>query len=140
MANERDVFGNLGGGASLQPTEDQLQQGSGQAVERVETAPSLQEELHEAGSAHLAIVIGFKGKERTTELRLAPNVITKLALEAQFRGLGISELIGALVAATTEKDLFQLILKTDEMSKGPQKLAVTEIRVFPEQVKTPIRP
>jgi hypothetical protein len=78
----------------------------------------------------LAIVIGFKGKERTTELRLAPNVITKLALEAQFRGLGISELIGALVAATTEKDLFQLILKTDEMSKGPQKLAVTEIRVF----------
>jgi hypothetical protein len=139
MANERDVFGSLGGGASLQPTEEQLQQGSGPAVERVETAPPLQERLHEAaGSAHLAIVIGFKGKERTTELHLAPNVITKLAFEAEFRGLSIGELIGALVAATTEKDLFQLILKTDEMS--PQKLAVTEIRVFPEQVKTPSRP
>jgi hypothetical protein len=119
MGNERDVFGNLGAGASLQPTEEQLRRGSGPAVERVETAPPLQEGLHETGTAHLAIMIGFKGKKRTTELPLAPDVITKLALEAEFRDPSIGELIGAVVVAATERDLFQLILKTDARPLDP---------------------
>jgi hypothetical protein len=116
----------------LQPTEEQLQQGSGPAVERVETAPLLQEGPHEAYSAHFAIVIGYKDQEQTTELRLSQDVITKLAFEAEFRGMRIGELIGALVVATMEKDLSQLILDTEKDTKNPQTVDVREIRIFPE--------
>jgi hypothetical protein len=86
------------GTTPLQPTEEQ--QGLEPAVKRVETAPSRQEGPDEACSAHLAVVIGYKGQGQTTELRLPQEIIAKLAFEAEFRDMGIGELIGALIAAT----------------------------------------
>ena len=52
--------------------------------------------------------------EKQLELRLPEEIITKLAFEAEFRGMGIGELIGALIAATMEKDLLQLILDAEK--------------------------
>ena len=38
--------------------------------------------------------------EEQLELRLPEEIITKLAIEAEVRDMGIGELIGALIAAT----------------------------------------
>jgi hypothetical protein len=129
MSDDPDIVRNLGGNVPLQPAEEQLQQGSRSAVEQVRTAPPLQAGAHEAGSARFAIVIGYRGQERTTELRLPQNMISQLAFEAQFRDMSLGELTGALIAATMEKGLFQLILDT---AKEQQTLVLKEIRVFPE--------
>ena len=51
------------------------------------------------------------------ELRLPEEIITKLAFEAELRDMGIGELIGALIAATMEKDLLQLILDAEKVKK-----------------------
>ncbi|SRR6266550_6057737 len=126
---------------------------SNQVVFGIATAPSQQNEeasaehrkivrpfekgLHDGGSPHLAIVIAYRGQERTTELGLARDVITKLAFEAQFRNTNIAELIGAVVAAATDKDLFQLMLDTEEIAKAAPALDLGEIRIFPNQAKTP---
>ena len=72
--------------------------------------PQPNEESHEARSAQLAFVVGYKDREETSELGLPEDVISRLAFEAEFRGMGIDELIGALLAAAMEKDLLQLIL------------------------------
>ena len=55
--------------------------------------------------------------EEQLELRLPEEIITKLAFEAEFRGMGIGELIGALIAATMEKGLLQLILDAEKVKK-----------------------
>jgi hypothetical protein len=55
--------------------------------------------------------------EEQLELRLPEEIITKLAFEAEFRGMGIGELIGALIAATMEKDLLQLTLDAEKVKK-----------------------
>jgi len=88
---------------------------SGPAVEGLETAPLLlQRGSHEACSAHFAVVIECKDQEQTTELRLPQDIIATLAVEAEFRDMRIGELIGALIAATMERDLLQLILHTEK--------------------------
>ena len=56
--------------------------------------------------------------EEQLELRLPEEIITKLAFEAELRDIGIGELIGALIAATMEKDLLQqLILDAEKVKK-----------------------
>jgi hypothetical protein len=84
------------------------------STEPTEEQPQPNEESHEARSAQLSVVVGYKDREQTSELRLRQDVITRLAFEAEFRGMGIDELIGALIAATMEKDLLQLILDTEK--------------------------
>ena len=113
------------------PTEEQLRHSSGPAVEGVETAPLLlQGGSHEVCSAHFAVVIEYKDQEQTTELRLPQDIIATLALEAEFRDMSIIELIGALIAATMEKGLLQLILDT-EKGANPQTVDLREIRISP---------
>ena len=56
--------------------------------------------------------------EEQLELRLPEEIITKLAFEAELRDMGIGELIGALIAATMEKDLLQLILDAENANAG----------------------
>jgi hypothetical protein len=112
--------------ALLQPTQEQ---DSGSAAERVQTAPSLQEAANEACFAHFAVVIEYRGQEQITELRLPQDIIAKLAFEAEFRGIRIGGLIGAIIAAIMKKDLLPLILDTEEDTKNPQTVAGTEIRV-----------
>ena len=55
--------------------------------------------------------------EEQLELRLPEEIITELAFEAEFRDMSIGELIGALIAATMEKDLLQLILDAEKVKK-----------------------
>jgi hypothetical protein len=55
--------------------------------------------------------------EEQLELGLPEEIITKLAFEAQVRDMSIGELIGALIAATMEKDLLQLILDAEKVKK-----------------------
>ena len=86
-------------------------------MKRVETAPLLPEAPDDACSAHFAIAIGYKDQEQTTEFRLPQDIITRLEFEAEFRDMGIGEVIGALIAATMEKDLLQLILDTEKVMK-----------------------
>jgi hypothetical protein len=65
-------------------------------------------------ASHFAVVIEYKDQEQTTELRLPQDIIATLAFEAEFRDMRIGELIGALIAATMEKGLLQLILDTEK--------------------------
>ena len=57
----------------------------------------------------------------------------KLAFEAELRDIRIGELIGALIAATMEKDLLQLILDTEKGTKTPQTVDLREIRISPNK-------
>jgi hypothetical protein len=124
-------MGNTVRDTALVPTEEQLRHGSGPAAEGVETAPlPLQGGSHEVCSAHFAVVIEYKDQEQTTELRLPQDIIATLALEAEFRDMRIGELIGALIAATMEKDLLQLILDT-EKGTNPPTVDLREIRISP---------
>jgi hypothetical protein len=79
-------------------------------TEPTEEQPQPNGESHEARSAQLAFVVGYKDREETSELGLPEDVISRVAFEAESRGMGIDELIGALRAAAMEKDLLQLIL------------------------------
>ena len=111
-----------------------VRDGSGPAVEKLETAPLLlQRGSYEVCSAHFAVVIEYKDQQQTTELRLPQDIIATLAFEAEFRDMRIGELIGTLIAATMEKDLLQLILDT-EKGTNPQTVDLREIRISPMQV------
>ena len=108
-------MGNTGRDTALVLTEEQLRHGSRPAVEGVETTPLLHKGgSHEVCSAHFAVVIEYKDQQQTTELPLPQGIIPTLAFEAEFRDMCIGELIGALIAATMEKDLLQLILDTEK--------------------------
>jgi hypothetical protein len=61
--------------------------------------------------ATLTIIVGYRGEERETELTLGPDVLGRLALEAEFRGIKLLELIERIVVGTVEKDLFQQVLE-----------------------------
>ena len=52
----------------------------------------------------------YKGKERTTELPLSQDMVGRLALEAEFRGMSTGELIGRLIAAAIENDMVKVVL------------------------------
>jgi hypothetical protein len=60
-------------------------------------------------SAGFAIRMEYKGQERSTHLPLDEKMVGQLALEAEIRGIGIGELVGALILAIVRKDLFQLV-------------------------------
>jgi hypothetical protein len=124
-------MGNTVRDTALVPTEEQLRHNSGPAVGGVETTPlALQGGSHEVRSAHFAVVIEYKGEEQSTELPLPQDIIATLAFEAEFQEMGIGELIGALIAATMEKDLLQRILDT-EKGTNPQTMDLREIRISP---------
>ena len=85
-------------------------------VEQAQTPTPHQErakKMNEVGSASFAIRMRYKGEERTTELPLTHDMITQLAFEAGLRNMRIGELIGELMAAMLEKDLFQTVLQRE---------------------------
>jgi hypothetical protein len=100
----------------LQPTQQNSQSGPAGHVQA--TTPQHHERTkrtNEADSANFAIRMHYKGEERTTELPLTQDMVRQLALEASFRDLRIGELVGELIIATLKKDLFQLVLKPDQI-------------------------
>ena len=100
--------------------EQNLQSGpAGQAQ-----APTPRQEqakrANEAGAAHFAIRMQYKGEERTTELPLTQDMIRQLAFEAELRNMRIGELIGELMVAMLKKDLFQAVLQHEKPDNGIQ--------------------
>jgi len=90
-----------GGDVPLPPINEQPQQNS-------QSGPA--ELKNEVDSANLALVMQYRGDERTTELPLTQDMIWQLAFEAQFRNMSIGELIGEVTTVIMKKDLFQLVL------------------------------
>src|SRR5262245_57392380 len=76
-------------------------------MQETEARPENSKELP---AATFAIRIEYKGEERSTRLPLDQEMIRQLAMEAEFRGMRIGELVTALILAITEKDLFRQVL------------------------------
>jgi ribosomal protein S18 acetylase RimI-like enzyme len=74
---------------------------------------------------NFAIKMLYKGQQKTSELPLTQEMIGHLALEAEFRGVGIGELMTQLIVAAIEKDMFKAML--DENS-GAEVLDLRAIR------------
>jgi transposase-like protein len=62
------------------------------------------------GIMNLAIKMLYKGQQKTSELPLSQEMIAHLALEAEFRSIGIGELMRQLIVAVIEKDVFKDML------------------------------
>ena len=62
-------------------------------------------------SAVFAIRMSYKGKERTVELPLTDGVTALLAIEAEFRGRTLTELIASLITEIAMNDKFDLVLE-----------------------------
>lgn len=60
-------------------------------------------------AAAFAIRMVYKGQERLTDLPIHEEIMGELAMEAEIRGMGIGELVGALILAIVKKDLLELI-------------------------------
>ena len=100
-----------GGDVPLPPINEQPQQNS-------QSGPA--ELKNEVDSANLALVMQYRGDERTTELPLTPDMIRQLAFEAELRDMRIGELIGQLMVAMLKKDLFQAVLEQKKPANGIQ--------------------
>ena len=60
--------------------------------------------------AAFAIVVQYKGKKHTAELPLACDMIGQLAIEAEFRGMKLAELIARAIESIAKEDQFDLVL------------------------------
>jgi hypothetical protein len=52
----------------------------------------------------------YRGENRTNELPLSPDMVGRLAIEAEFRNMRIGELVAQLIVGIAKKDLFTLAL------------------------------
>jgi hypothetical protein len=107
----------FGGSFSLPPITEQHQKGSQLASQaQTTTQPRAQSEAPDAIRANFAIKIRYKGEERTTELPLTKSMISRLALEAEFRDMRICDLVSELLMAAMRNDVLRPLL-------DPQKKA-----------------
>jgi hypothetical protein len=60
--------------------------------------------------ATFAIAIRYKGDELTAELRLTHEIIGKFAIEAEFRGMKLAQLIARTIESVAVKDQFDIVL------------------------------
>ena len=60
--------------------------------------------------ATAAIAIRYKGDELTAELRLTHEIIGQFAIEAEFRGMKLAELIARTIESVAMKDQFDIVL------------------------------
>jgi hypothetical protein len=109
-AHHEDKRG-FGGSFPLPPITEQHQQGS-QLASRAQTRtqPRAQSEALDAIGAHFSIKIRYKGEERTTELPLTKSMISRLALEAEFRDMRICDLVSELLMAAIRNDVLRPLL------------------------------
>src|SRR5215468_2715101 len=105
---------------SVPPISGQPQQNSQSGPVEQPQATTPHEErarTDEMGLASFALRMKYRGDERTSELPLTQDMIRQLAFEAQFRNMSIGELVGELLIAMMERDLFQHVLEPN--SKQP---------------------
>jgi hypothetical protein len=74
----------------------------------------------------LAICMNYKGQERMIELRLGAEMLKKVAFEAEFRDMRITELLVRTISQVAEKDLFGLVLE-DQSSSSHGKLRLVSV-------------
>ena len=86
------------GGVSSQPVTEQTSQPVGQA--QIATHPRTLPELE----PNFCIRFRYKGEELATELPFTKSMITRLALEAEFRDMQICELVSQLLMKTIKDD------------------------------------
>jgi hypothetical protein len=73
-------------------------------------------------SATFAVLIRYKGEERTIELPFTNRMIAQLAIEAEFRATTITALIANLIAEITMNDKFHLVDRGCPLNSGPSFL------------------
>jgi hypothetical protein len=100
-----------------QPYADHVIEESAPKIERLpmDQEPTVvpQPQFHSAQqtSATFAILMRYKGEERTLELPLTDRMIAQLAIEAEFRATTVAELIANLVTEIAMKDKFDLVFQ-----------------------------
>ena len=65
--------------------------------------------LNDRAPPVFAIRMEYKGQEQSTSLPLNEEMIGRLAIEAEIRGMRIGELVAAFILAIVKKDLFRLV-------------------------------
>jgi len=60
-------------------------------------------------SATFAILMSYKGEERTIELPLTDRMIAHLAIEAEFRATTVTDLIASLITEIAMNDKFDVV-------------------------------
>jgi hypothetical protein len=100
--------------------EQNLQSGPAGQAQALTPHQEQAKRANEAGAAHFAIRMQYKGEERTTELPLTADVIRQLAFEAELRNMRIGELIGELIVAMLKKNRFQAVLEQKKPDNGIQ--------------------
>jgi hypothetical protein len=65
-----------------------------------------------------AIRMHHKGRQRAIKLPLTTEIVQKLALEAEFRGMRMVELLIKTISHVAEKDLFGLVLDDQQAGRG----------------------
>jgi len=74
----------------------------------------------------LAICMNYKGQQRTIELPLSAEMLKKVAFEAEFRDMRITELLVRTISQVAERGLFGLVLD-DQSSSSHGKLRLVSI-------------
>jgi len=73
-------------------------------------------------TAMMSIVMQYKGQTQTAELPLGHELIAYLAIEAEFRGMSLVQLIAQTVESVVEKDHFDFLLGQIPQAKQFQGL------------------
>ena len=68
--------------------------------------------------ATFAIVMQYKGEKHAADLPLTQNMIGRLAIEAEFRGMKLVELIARAIESITKEDHFDLVLGSPKRGKS----------------------
>lgn len=64
-----------------------------------------------AAASSVSLTVRYKGEERTIELPIDRDALGLFALEAQFRSIGIGDLIGGVLLSIAKHDLFESVLE-----------------------------
>ena len=72
---------------------------------------AVSEKKSDLTSPKFGIRMQYKSADRTIELPLKPDMVGRLAIEAEFRNMRIGEFVAQLILTIVEKDLFQLVLE-----------------------------
>jgi hypothetical protein len=101
--------------STVSPPPGQHQHDS-QPQAQATTPQGEQTESQQADCATFSVRIQYKGRERVIKVPLTECMIGHLALEAEFRGMRIGELIGELFMAAEKTGILQMLLNGQEDS------------------------
>jgi hypothetical protein len=123
------------GSTALTPSACQHQQDL--QLQAKDTTPHREQmESHQPDLANFTLRIQYKGRVRATKLPLTESMIGQLALEAEFRHLGIGELLSELITTTMKMDILQLVLDGQDVASIQTHLAASLLRDLMDELPT----